>query len=81
MASSNAKLSANWVMGELSAHLNKDDIEIHSSPVTPEQLGTLIQRLEDQTLSSKTAKALFEALWSQAGQIDDHSSRQWDSGS
>ena len=71
MASSNAKLSANWVMGELSAHLNKDDIEIHSSPVTPEQLGTLIQRLEDQTLSSKTAKALFEALWSQAGQIDD----------
>ena len=65
--SGNAKQSANWVMGELSAHLNKEDVDIATSPVQADQLATLIARLDDNTLSSKTAKQLFEALWQQAG--------------
>ena len=66
----NARQSANWVMGELSAHLNKDDVDIGASPVSADQLGGLILRLGDNTLSSKTAKTLFEALWSDGGEVD-----------
>lgn len=62
----NPKLSANWLNGELSAHLNNADLEIPASPVSAEQLGQLIQRIDDDTLSSKTAKQLFKALWAQA---------------
>jgi aspartyl-tRNA(Asn)/glutamyl-tRNA(Gln) amidotransferase subunit B len=70
-ASGNAKQSANWVMGEISAHLNKNDLDILQSPVTPQQLGRLVTRLDDNTLSSKTAKTLFDALWSEAGDVDE----------
>ena len=61
-ASGNAKLTANWVMGEISAYLNKHDLSIAQCPVDAKNLAVLIQRLDDQTLSSKTAKTLFEAL-------------------
>ena len=57
-----AKLTANWVMGEISAYLNKHDLSIAQCPVDAKNLAVLIQRLDDQTLSSKTAKTLFEAL-------------------
>ena len=66
----NAKQSCNWVMGELSAHLNKADIDIEASPVNADQLAALIKRLDDNTLSSKTAKTLFEALWTEGGDVD-----------
>jgi aspartyl-tRNA(Asn)/glutamyl-tRNA(Gln) amidotransferase subunit B len=66
----NAKGAANWVMGELSAHLNRHELPIAQSPVSPVQLGHLVQRLEDDTLSSKTAKELFEALWDNGGTVD-----------
>ncbi len=66
----NARQSANWLMGELSAHLNRDDVDIGASPLHADQLGTLIQRLDDNTLSSKTAKTLFEALWADGGEVD-----------
>jgi len=69
-ASGDAKLAANWVMGELSAALNRDEIAIADSPVTPEQLAGLIARLRDETLSSKTAKILFEGLWAREGDVD-----------
>lgn len=62
----NAKISANWLNGELSAHLNQAELNIDASPVSPEQLGYLITRLDDNTLSSKTAKELFKALWTSA---------------
>ncbi len=61
--SGNAKQSANWIMGALAAHLNKADGDISSSPVSAAQLGTLILRLDDNTLSSKTARTLFEHLY------------------
>ena len=57
-----AKLAANWVMGELSSLLNKDNLEIDQSPVSAEQLGGMILRIKDNTISGKIAKMVFEAL-------------------
>jgi aspartyl-tRNA(Asn)/glutamyl-tRNA(Gln) amidotransferase subunit B len=69
-AAGDAKLSANWVMGELSAALNRAGLGISESPVTPPQLAQLIERIRDETLSSKLAKNVFEALWSGEGDVD-----------
>jgi aspartyl-tRNA(Asn)/glutamyl-tRNA(Gln) amidotransferase subunit B len=66
-ASEDAKLAANWVMGDLSAALNRDGLSVSDSPVAPAQLAALIERLKDQTLSSKTAKLVFEGLWAGEG--------------
>jgi aspartyl-tRNA(Asn)/glutamyl-tRNA(Gln) amidotransferase subunit B len=64
------KLAANWVMGELSAALNKAELDIAQSPVSAAQLGTLIARIQDGTLSGKLAKQVFEGLWEGAGEVD-----------
>ena len=64
------KLAANWVMGELSAALNKAELDIAQSPVSATQLGTLIARIQDGTLSGKLAKQVFEGLWEGAGEVD-----------
>lgn len=61
--SGDAKLSANWVMGELSARLNSDDISLKSSPISAEQLGQLVLRVKDGTLSSSGAKKVFNSVW------------------
>ncbi|MCK0714566.1 Asp-tRNA(Asn)/Glu-tRNA(Gln) amidotransferase subunit GatB [Chromohalobacter sarecensis] len=62
-ACGDAKQAANWVQGELSANLNRENLEIGDSPVTAEQLGGLIQRVMDDTISGKAAKQVFQALW------------------
>ncbi|GBG03279.1 aspartyl/glutamyl-tRNA(Asn/Gln) amidotransferase subunit B [Azospira sp. I13] len=59
----NAKSAANWVMGELSARLNKEDKDIAASPVSAAQLAGLIARIADNTISNNIAKKVFEALW------------------
>jgi aspartyl-tRNA(Asn)/glutamyl-tRNA(Gln) amidotransferase subunit B len=59
----NAKLCANWVMGELAARLNRDERETSASPVSASQLAGMVRRIADGTLSSKLAKEVFEALW------------------
>jgi len=61
--SSDPKLSANWVMGELSAQLNRHELDIANSKVSAGQLAKLIERIKDQTISGKIAKSVFEALW------------------
>ena len=66
-----AKLAANWVMGELSSLLNKADLDISQSPVSAAQLGGLIQRIQDNTISGKIAKMVFEALASGEGDSAD----------
>ena len=66
-----AKLAANWVMGELSSLLNKSDLEISASPVSAAQLGGLIQRIKDNTISGKIAKMVFEALANGEGESAD----------
>jgi len=65
-----AKLAANWVMGELSSALNRDNIEITASRVTPAQLSGLLARIVDQTISGKIAKEVFEAMWSEGESAD-----------
>ena len=69
--SGNAKLSANWVAGELSARLNAENIGIDHSPVTPEQLAGLIKRIADNSISGKMAKQVFEAIWAGEGTADE----------
>ncbi len=68
---SNAKLCANWVMGELSALLNKDQIEIQNSPVSAPDLSLLVSRIGDDTISGKIAKDVFKAMWSGEGSADE----------
>lgn len=65
------KLAANWIMGDLSAALNKNTIDIQNSPVTATDLGQLILRITDNTISGKIAKTIFEALWEQQGTVDE----------
>jgi aspartyl-tRNA(Asn)/glutamyl-tRNA(Gln) amidotransferase subunit B len=65
------KLAANWVTGELLAALNKAELDIHESPVLPAELGQLIIRIADNTISGKIAKTIFEALWQKEGNVDD----------
>jgi aspartyl-tRNA(Asn)/glutamyl-tRNA(Gln) amidotransferase subunit B len=72
---SDAKLAANWVTGELAARLNttsagNDEIKISLSPVSAEQLGGLICRIKDNTISGKTAKHVFNAMWNGEGDAD-----------
>lgn len=67
----NAKLYANWVMGELSASLNKHQIDIQDSPITAQSLSLLIDRISDNTISGKTAKEVFKAMWSGEGNADE----------
>lgn len=57
-----AKLVANWIMGEVSAYLNANDKEIHDVALTPERLGTLISLIEKDTISGKIAKQIFPEL-------------------
>jgi aspartyl-tRNA(Asn)/glutamyl-tRNA(Gln) amidotransferase subunit B len=65
------KLTANWVMGELSGALNRDDRDITGSPVSAEALGELLQRIDDGTISGKLAKQVFEAMWNGEGSADE----------
>jgi aspartyl-tRNA(Asn)/glutamyl-tRNA(Gln) amidotransferase subunit B len=67
---SDPKLVANWVMGELSAALNKDNRELAQSPVTVTLLAGLLKRILDNTISGKIAKEVFEAMWAGEGDAD-----------
>ncbi|QDX81738.1 Asp-tRNA(Asn)/Glu-tRNA(Gln) amidotransferase GatCAB subunit B [Denitratisoma sp. DHT3] len=67
----NAKLCANWVMGEIAARLNKVDLEIAAAPVTAAQLAGVILRIADNTVSNKIAREVFDALWNGEGQSAD----------
>ena len=66
----NAKLAANWVMGELSSALNRDGVEITESKVSPAGLRGLLLRIVDATISGKIAKDVFEAMWAEGKDAD-----------
>jgi len=70
-ACNNAKLAANWTMGELSARLNNEDLSIANSPVSAEQLGGLVTRIADNSISGKMAKEVFEGIWAGEGSADE----------
>jgi len=65
-----AKLSSNWVTVDLLGLLNKLDLEISASPVSPQALGTLISHIKDNTISGKIAKTVFEALAEGESDVD-----------
>ena len=69
-ANPDAKLAANWIMGDLSAALNKAELDIADSRISASQLAGLLARIQDGTLSGKLAKQVFEAMWSEGGEAD-----------
>ena len=69
-ACGDAKLAANWVMVELLAALNKSGLVLAQSPVAAEQLGGMIARIKDGTISGKIAKQVFELMWNAGGSAD-----------
>ncbi|MBV9343685.1 MAG: Asp-tRNA(Asn)/Glu-tRNA(Gln) amidotransferase subunit GatB [Gammaproteobacteria bacterium] len=64
------KLAANWVMGELAAALNKENLEITSGRLPAERLGGLLTRIADGTISGKIAKEVFESMWASGASAD-----------
>jgi aspartyl-tRNA(Asn)/glutamyl-tRNA(Gln) amidotransferase subunit B len=69
-AGGDAKLAANWMLSELAAQLNANNLTLEQAPVSAQQLGQLIVRIKDNTLSSKMAKQVFDALWQGEGEVD-----------
>jgi len=67
----NAKLAANWVMGDLSGALNRDGVEIAESRVSATALAGLLARINDETISGKLAKEVFESMWTDGKSADD----------
>ena len=65
-----AKLSCNWVNGDLAAYLNREEVDIENSRISAAQLGGLVKRIADNTISSKIAKTVFEAMLAGEGDAD-----------
>ena len=61
-AGADPKLAANWLMGEVNAYLNSKQVELQDTALTPEHLATMIQLIEDETISSKIAKKVFQEI-------------------
>jgi aspartyl-tRNA(Asn)/glutamyl-tRNA(Gln) amidotransferase subunit B len=64
------KLAASWVIGELSAALNRAGLEINQSPVSSDRLAGLLKRVRDDTISGRTAKEVFDAMWNGGMEAD-----------
>ena len=69
--SGSPKLSANWIMGDLSAQLNNENLNIQDSKISSKKLGELIIRINDGTISGKIAKDVFEKIWISGGEVDE----------
>ncbi|MBN1240969.1 MAG: Asp-tRNA(Asn)/Glu-tRNA(Gln) amidotransferase subunit GatB [Gammaproteobacteria bacterium] len=64
------KTAANWVLGELTAALNREGLDIAASRMPASTLAALLDRIEDGTISGKIAKELFDTLWTEGGSVD-----------
>jgi aspartyl-tRNA(Asn)/glutamyl-tRNA(Gln) amidotransferase subunit B len=67
----NYSLLSNWLIGEISAFLNKDTIEINQSKLTPVNVAMLINRIDDQTISGKIGKSIFEEMYESGASPDE----------
>ena len=65
-----AKICANWLIGEVSAQLNRDGLEITHCPINPDQLGGILKRITDNTISNAGAKEVFRTMWNEGGNAD-----------
>jgi aspartyl-tRNA(Asn)/glutamyl-tRNA(Gln) amidotransferase subunit B len=70
VSGSEAKLCANWVMGDLTALLNKNNLDISDSKVNAAQFAGMLRRISDKTISGKIAKQVFDAMWNGEGDAD-----------
>jgi aspartyl-tRNA(Asn)/glutamyl-tRNA(Gln) amidotransferase subunit B len=61
------KVAANWVINELFGRLNKEGKEIGASPVSADQLGSIVDLIASNAISGKIAKDLFEIVWTEGG--------------
>jgi len=66
-----AKPAANWIMGEVSARLNREEKDIADAPLTPQQLAGLLDRIADNTISNNIGRKVFDALWNGEGTSAD----------
>jgi len=66
-----AKLATNWMIGDVSARLNKEDLSIEQCPVSAADLAAMLKRIEDKTISGKMAKDVFNGLWKSEGSVDE----------
>ena len=66
-----AQVAANWIVGDLAGALNRDGLDIGDSRISAENLAGLLDRLQDDTISGKIAKEVFEAMWSGEGSADE----------
>ncbi len=71
LAKVSPKLVTNWVNGDLAALLNKHNLSIEECPVRPSALALLLQRIDDNTITGKMAKTVFEAMWNKEGGADE----------
>jgi aspartyl-tRNA(Asn)/glutamyl-tRNA(Gln) amidotransferase subunit B len=69
-ANTQAKICANWVIGEVSAQLNRDGLDIAQSPISARQLSGMLQRIADGTISNSGAKEVFRTMWAEGGEAD-----------
>jgi len=65
-----AKIAANWMMGDFSAQLNRESLDIGESPVSSAQLALILQRIADGTISNKIAKDIFQTIWDEKATDD-----------
>ena len=66
-----AKATANWMLGDLAAALNRENLSLEDAPIGPLDLAGLVARVADGTLSSKLGKQVFEGLWLREGSADE----------
>jgi aspartyl-tRNA(Asn)/glutamyl-tRNA(Gln) amidotransferase subunit B len=64
------KVCANWIIGEVSAQLNRDGLDMTQCPITALQLGGMLMRIIDGTISNSGAKEVFRTMWTEGGDAD-----------
>ena len=67
----NPQLSANWLLGDIAAALNREEKDYSDVPISPQQLADLVKRIQDKTLSSSLAKEVFDNVWSSSDNVDE----------
>jgi aspartyl-tRNA(Asn)/glutamyl-tRNA(Gln) amidotransferase subunit B len=71
IANTESQISANWVIGDYTAALNRDDLEIKDAKLSAADLAGLLNKIADQTISGKIAKEVFEAMWDGEGSAEE----------
>ncbi|OIR09756.1 aspartyl/glutamyl-tRNA(Asn/Gln) amidotransferase subunit B [mine drainage metagenome] len=69
-ATGQAKICANWIIGEVSAQLNRDGLDMTQCPINAQQLGGMLTRIADGTISNSGAKEVFRTMWAEGGSAD-----------